>query len=195
MTRDKDDPKDSSSSSGSSKGSLREVTGEGEPKYKYEDFIVPASDTKGHSDRLTFRCKGGHLRKASEFIHTRKFPYKTPSDLFRHALYRHLQWLAFLEPTIKTHLGIMEATVEIARTQQILLQFKNTIEEVRETVEQLESVGMRGQARKLIFDIKKMIDAETSDDVWREKLEEELQTRYGHLLKEGSSLKNFGDDK
>lgn len=191
MARDKDDPKDS----GSSKGSLREVTGKGGPEYKYEDFIIPASDSKGHSDRLTFRCKGGYLRKASEFIHTRKFPYKTPSDLFRHALYRHLQWLAFLEPTIKTHLGVLEATVEIAKTQQILLQFKNTIEEVRETVEQLESVGMRGQARKLIFQIKKMIDAETSDDAWKEKLKEELETRYGHLLKEGSSLKNFEDDE
>ncbi len=175
-------------------GTLREVKQE-DPKYSSEEFVIPSSDNKGHSDRITVRCVGGQLRQASELIHARKFPYKTVSDLFRHALYRHLQWLAFLEPKIEIQMGIMEATVEIARTQQILLQFQNTVEEVKETVVQLEKAGMKGQARKLIFNILKRIEAEAGDSVWKDKLREEIQTRYGYLLKQGSSLTTFEEEK
>ena len=113
------------------------------PKYDVTEFIIPVSDSKGHSTPIALRCQ-------SRFIRARKYPYKTPSDILRHALYRHIHWLHEQEPECASTLVYLDAAVEIGRRQQMHLEFTKTIEYLKSTIDQLEKADMKGEAKKMI---------------------------------------------
>lgn len=152
------------------------------PKYNFEEFIFPASDTKGHSSPIGFRCKSGYLRQMDVFIAAKKFPYKTSSDLLRHALHAHLHWLAELEPKIPVRLSILDAAVELARAQQMLLKYQQTVREIATTVEQLTREGLASEARKLVKNIMQEIEDDPVEDAWKDRLRKELLEKYGYLF-------------
>lgn len=155
------------------------------PKYRREDFIHPTSDAKGHSSPVGFRCMNGYLRTIDVFVSSRKFPYETASDLLRHALHEHLHWLSDLEPKIPVRLNILDAALELARAQQQLIKYQNTVREISVTVEELNRSGMSGQARKLVKQIMIKIDEDPVEDEWKDRLKKEIGAKYGYLFPDG----------
>lgn len=152
------------------------------PKYNPQEFIFPASDAKGHSSPIGFRCRSGYLRDVDVIVASRKFPYKTGSDLMRHALHAHLHYLADLEPKIPVRLSILDAAVELARSQQMLLKYQSTVREISTTVEQLTREGLASEARKLVKNIMQEIENDPIEDAWKDRLRKELLEKYGYLF-------------
>ncbi len=164
------------------KSLLKEVlTG---PKYTKEDFIIPVSDSKGHSSPLGLRCRSRYIRTMHEVLAAGVFPYKTVSDILRHAIHRHLEWLKEIEPDIPISMTYLDAAVDIARVQQMHLDFLNTIQSVSTTVNQLVEVGMEGEAKKMVRSLIDRMEADPLEDAWRKKFTKELKERFGHLLPE-----------
>jgi len=161
---------------------LREViTG---PKYDLQEFIVASSDTKGHSTPIGTRCTYGQVRSVQELLATKKFPYKTTSDLLRHALYRHIVWLSELEPEINISLAYMQIANDIARTNQMHLEFLATIRSVESMVDQLIREGMKVEARAMVREIISKLEEHPSTESWKKKLIEEIKKSFGHLFPE-----------
>ncbi len=159
---------------------LREViTG---PKYDIEEFLVPASDAKGHSTPIGTRCTFGTIRKVQELLAVRKFPYKTTSDLLRHALHRHIEWLCELEPELKIDLSYLRIMKDVAATRQMHLEFLSAIRSVEATVDQLVREGMRSEARRTVQEILDALEGHPSAGVWKKKLIKEIKKSFGHLF-------------
>lgn len=161
---------------------LREVlTG---PKYDLQEFLVDSSDSKGHSTPLGTRCTYGQVRSVQELLATKKFPYKTTSDLLRHALYRHIEWLCKLEPEIKINLSYLQIANDIARTSQMHLEFLATIRTVGSMVDQLIREGMRVEARSMVREIISTLEDHPSTESWKKMLIKEIKKGFGHLFPE-----------
>ena len=155
------------------------------PKYNPRDFIIPTSDSKGHSVPMGFRCMSGYMRDVDVIVSARKFPYRTASDLMRHALHNHLHMLTELEPKIPVRLSILDTAVELARTQQMLLKYQSTVREVANTIDQLTREGLPGEARKLVKDIMVSIEDDPVDDEWKRRLKKEIFDKYSYLFPSG----------
>ena len=160
--------------------SLREVlTG---PRYELKDFLVPASDTKGHSVPIGLRCTGEMMRNVQVILASNKFPYKTTSDLLRHGFLRHIRWLISLEPEISESMDYMDIIMELAKTQQMHLKFLASIQSIGDTVEKLLQEGMKSEAKFMVQKILEKLDSHSSNDVWKKKLYGDIKKRFKHLL-------------
>ena len=84
-----------------------------------KDFLVPASDVRGHSARLQFRVHPGHAQQIDSVVAAKHFPYRSRGDLYRHALTRHLKWLEAIGadgiPSVIQH---VEVIMEIVRAEE-----------------------------------------------------------------------------
>ena len=129
------------------KSMLREVlTG---PKHELKDFLVPSSDSKGHSVSISLRVSRNQARLIQEVLASRKFPYKTISDLARHAVFNHLHWLEDIEPDLTVDLDYMDIPIEAAREEQMHLSFLASVRTVETTINQMLNEGMRDEAKEM----------------------------------------------
>src|SRR5580692_8922165 len=84
--------------------------------YSPEEFLCPGQDDHGASVRLTFRCPP-QMERALEILRDHKaFPYKTVSDIVRHAVHRHLAYCYLIEDGMPRHiLSALDAVLEVCR--------------------------------------------------------------------------------
>ena len=65
------------------------------------DFTIPPAATKyGHSASVSAKLTPELFREIQAHVQSGRFPYRTNSDLMRHALYLHLRVLASMEPGV-----------------------------------------------------------------------------------------------
>jgi len=52
-----------------------------------------ATDSKGHECKIPLRVQPAVARQIGLVAGSKQFPYRTPQELIRHAIYEHLKWL------------------------------------------------------------------------------------------------------
>ena len=73
--------------------------GRGSAKYDEAEFLVGGRGTgPGETEKFTFKVHEGYLSDAERLMRSGHFPYKSMSDMGRHAFVRHIHWLQSLEP-------------------------------------------------------------------------------------------------
>ena len=154
------------------------------------EFRIPASDTKGHSNREYFRCQPGHAQQINMFVQSGKFPYRTRADLIRHAVVRHLRWLHTFEAGVPNIMSQVDAILEVVRQEEMQQEFKHVINKTSETVNGLLADGADGEARRMILKVKEHVNA-MPDGYWKDKYQREIGQRFDHLLKSGAKA-NLG---
>lgn len=65
--------------------------------YDPAEFNIPVDDAKGHSVMQSFRFNHRYQRAMQTILASRRFPYLTVSDIIRHAVHRHVDWLTEIE--------------------------------------------------------------------------------------------------
>jgi len=153
--------------------------------YNPKDFIVPASDDKGHSTRLQCRCNQAYARRIAVIISSGKFPYQTSSDLIRDAINRHLNLLSELEPKIPVDMASLEMVNKIINADREQIEFAGSFEKLSRTVLELLGRGAKGEARRLVLEVAHQVDRMEAG-YWRDWYRQEIKNRFGYLLeKEG----------
>lgn len=147
-----------------------------------EDFHVPASDSHGHSTRLQFRTPKQVRAMMMEIVQTKQFPYRSDSDLLRHAIVRHLRWL-----TDQGYLGAntiftIEAILEVARDDENHQQFIGSLEKLEERVVFHRSRGSVEAAKKMMMRVKELV-GKMPVGPWKEMYERELERRFPELIR------------
>jgi len=64
----------------------------------YTSFIIPSKDANGNTERLQCRITPSMARQMSIILASKFFPYRTQSDIIRHALNHLFHYLDELEP-------------------------------------------------------------------------------------------------
>lgn len=151
-------------------------------KYDPADFIIPAHDTKGHSERLWFRCQPGHDRMADVIVGSKRFPFRTKGDLIRWCLHVGLAKLEALEggPSVNHQ---VDAIMVVVRDSMFQQEFQAMFESLQAAVNQHMVAGADGAARRLIAQVRAHIERMPKDDDWRERYLKELSGKFGHMLK------------
>ena len=150
--------------------------------YDADDFIIPSSDEKGHSVRLGFRAPPGYSRRIDVCIASKKFPYKTSSDLLRHALDRQLKWLA-KQGDLDLEMTRLDLVNDLIRRERELLDFADSFRRLGDTVTELERRGAGKEAKALLMNVLKQLSemAPNSLTTW---YKDEITKRFGHLIQD-----------
>ncbi len=148
-----------------------------------DSFIIPAGDDRGHSTRLQFRCSPAYGRRIDEVVHSRKFPYKTHSDLLRHALDRHLKYLDELEPELKLDMARIDVINRIINRKREEVDFMKSIDSLAETVYFFVKKEAYQKARETLREILEKVD-QIQDEYLRSSYKDEIKKRFGYLMRE-----------
>jgi len=145
------------------------------------DFIIPASDEKGHSVPIAFRCSQAYSRRTAVAVNCTKFPYKTRGDLIRHALHRHLEFLDVIEPELEMDISGLDAVNEIINASNERIAFAKSFDNLSRSVQELSAKGSQGQAKKLVLRVLRKVE-NMSPGYWKDSYLQDLKSRFGHLL-------------
>jgi len=165
-----------------------------QPKYRADEFIIPAHDEKEQSIPYSFRAGKRYASVISELVWSRRFPYKTPGDVYRHALDRHLKWLESIEPgPMRDSLAQIDIINEGIKKAEAAVAFGDSITRLEQTVTKLVSSKLRGMAVQLVYQIRKQA-RQIDHPLLRDLFLEQIQTRFGHLFSgEAMSLSATSD--
>lgn len=154
---------------------------------KTEEFRVSASDTQGHSARHWFRTIPQMAVQVEHVIAGKKFPYRNKGDMLRHALHRHINWLATQE-SFKSVMGQVDAILEVMRDDEMSSDFVMVFEKLSERISSHLSSGANGEATRLLRMVQDTIGG-MPDGYWRDRYQAQMEMKFGHLIKSQGKAK------
>lgn len=154
---------------------------DGDEQINPDSFLVPATDNNGHSVRQWFQCQPGLAKLVRDVVSGRNYPYKSNSDLLRHALLRHIKWLNSIQP-VGSILAQVELINETCKTEMFNAEYDKLFTTISETVSTLLARDAEGQAVKTVLDAKRYM-MEMSDGYWRGRYLKTLEDKFGHIIK------------
>lgn len=167
-------------------------------KYDPADFIIPATDAKGHSERAQCRVMPAEDRALDVILASKKFPFRSKGDIMRWSIYQGIRRLERMEdvPSV-THQ--VDAIVLVLRDEQFNHDFMATFEALGAVIQKHLANGAQGEARRLVTLVKDKIQ-KMPEGHWRDKYLGTLEERYGHIegtaangSKRGASLRAVRD--
>lgn len=158
--------------------------------YNPADFVIPASDHQGHSERVWCRIQPQHDRAISVIMKSGNFPFRTEGDFMRWAIVRAIAVCNQLEP-MPGFIGAADAITEILRQEAYLQELTSMFAKMETVINHHIATGANGEARKLLQTILGRIRA-IEEPYWKRKCEDDLVKRFGHLLEGSRSGKGRG---
>lgn len=146
------------------------------------EFCVPAQDQHGHSERIWTRIQEGYDREMDTIISSRMFPYKTKSDLIRHAVKRHLLFLNEVSPLpLQSVMGQAMAIEELMREEQYLQQFTAMTTRLHEMVNNYLANSEDDKARSLVARVVAKIN-DMPESSWKDKYKRDVNDKFNRLF-------------
>lgn len=155
--------------------------------YNPADFIIPASDHQGHSERVFCRIQPQHERAMSVVMKSGHFPFRTTGDLMRWSIVRGLKVLDKLDP-MPGFLGAADAITEILRQEVYLQELTAMFQKMESVMATHVANGAHGEARRLLTVVLQKVRA-IDEPYWKGKCEADVLSRFGHLLEGKGSAK------
>lgn len=153
-----------------------------------EEWVCPAVDAKGHSVRESFRVPPTLHRAVEILVASKRFPYKTTGDFFRHAVYRHAFFCHRRAQDVPRHLIMAcEAIAEQMRDEQTVLAIRNAIETAVKTCSMHAADGNTRAVIRIVAQVKSQIDAIPKESAWRKRFLTEFRDKlagFARVLRE-----------
>jgi len=148
--------------------------------YSLEEFFVKPTDEKGHGDKVSARVPPDLSRLVEVIVASKKFPYKTSSDLFRDAIWR-------LAALLSPHIDSFEGTTIIARLN-IMEEILKPYRAGEKLVAEIDSLGLSLLALDSLSEKKRLVGItkenleQVSSPYWRERALKLLREKYGEYI-------------
>ncbi len=151
------------------------------PGYSESEFLIPARDARGHYERCWFNIPGGYKRQIHMILNSKKVPYRTESDLHRHALHRHLSWLLDLEGGVPSVMQEIEMANELLRREQFHQETQKLFASLDQIVASYLGEGATDEAKRTLGKVRHLIER-MPEGYWRDKSLKNLE-KYSYLGK------------
>ena len=161
----------------------------------WEDFQVPATDSKGHFETLRFRCPSEMASQVAEIVSERSFRCKSMSLVCRHALRRHLTWLGTLDDKLKQRMSWMEAELMVIQKAEKMLAHSALAQELDKVVALLLGAGEKEEAKRLVLHCINVISQGSGKDSWKRKALLHIKKKHAGLISSGVSIDPAEFDK
>ncbi len=129
------------------------------------------------------------MRQVDEIVTSRWFPYRTKSDLLRHALKAHLEMLVSISP-VQSFVQQIAAVNIIMAEDQYQSDFLKSIDKLADVVLGHQRAGREQQAISLIRRVRSEVETMPDDSVYRGLYLKELDARWGPMMR--TSIGGFG---
>jgi Arc/MetJ-type ribon-helix-helix transcriptional regulator len=150
--------------------------------------VVPAQDAKGHSARLWVRVPPGVERQMEILIAAKKLPYKTVSDMIRHAISRHLEFLHVHKGGAPRHLMTsIRATDELVREDDLRAAAEESFRALNRRIEDHLDKGDNQEAVRLLAFVQQEIRA-VAECGWKKRFMARFTRNYGRYLQTGGAI-------
>lgn len=146
------------------------------------DFIVPASDDKGHSEVVRFRLQPGHAFAVSKIVQGKQHPYRTASDFYRHAVLLLLKYLSSIGP-VPDVVQQVDAIIELVKEDRYDQQYRDVIDAIGERIIRNQNANRHGAAVRLLLRAMRLIDQMPSGDQ-KDQFVETFHERWGGLIEQ-----------
>jgi len=123
-----------------------------------DSFFVPGTDENGKSSRLSFSVPPAVDRFLVELIARRTLPYRTKSDLLRHALVKHVETLKDIDPIIHSQYASVQAVLRVLQDVEAAAELENSIALLKEHMQYFIDKRMPDAARGLLEEIRKIVN-------------------------------------
>jgi len=167
------------------------------------EFRVPVSDDHGHTTRITLRVLPGHATAIHQVLESKWFSYTSTLQIYRHAIKRHLEWLATLAPIPNSIIHRTNAIMEIMYEEEQQEKFMDIIEGMSDRVGRLLGEGLVELAKECVNRTYSEID-QMPECLWKKRFIKKMNEKYGYLLNEQhkkevakvvASLLDLGDEE
>ena len=159
-------------------------------KYPPESFIIPGQDNNGNSVRVWCRVIPLLERSMDILFASHKFPFKSKGDLMRWCIKMGVERLEEMEPALGSVTAQVDAMLSVLRDEELHHSFLTLFNTMAGTVGMHIQAQALGEARRVISDMRRMMDR-IDNDYWRGRYQKELEDKFGHLLK-GSIVAGAG---
>lgn len=152
-------------------------------KYPSNEFIVPASDSKGRTARVQSKITPMLARQVTEAVTCRKFGFRTESDVVRWCVKYGLNFLHELEPDYAPFMMRVNAELEILREAALRASLEDVIGELEKTVRLCLEKGELPEAQRLV---KQTYDRfyNSEDDIWRKRILAQIKDKFRYVMEQ-----------
>ncbi len=148
---------------------------------KTTGFGIPARNSKGLDHTIGVRFWPEVALAANEIIAKRAFNYRTPADLYRHAIVRHLEYLGEKNPKLEEWWFVK--AVRAIETRAHLAELQTITNYLSREAEALERMGEEKEARQLVVSVIQEIDKADIPDAMKKRYLKLIMKRHGRLLR------------
>ena len=159
---------------------LRRAFGYDNGHYDPREFIIPAKDHQGHTERGWFHMPPPVDRALEVVLREHHFPFRTKGDVIRWCVVTGLKMLEKLEPD-PGFIGRAEVVIHMCRMEEYNQTYQTMIEYLSKVVNDATTNKMTGEARRLLAEAKAEV-MKIPEDEWRNRCLEDMKTRFGHLM-------------
>lgn len=150
-------------------------------EYDPANFIVPASDSKGHSERYTFRLSISMHREVNTIVASKLFPFLDASDVYRWCVREGLEKLNSMQEVPNSVFGQAEAALEVCREVIYHKQFEQMFTVMDEAMEKVRGSGGFSEIRRLYARVQSAFE-KMPEGHWRTHYLSTLRRKYLHLI-------------
>jgi hypothetical protein len=154
-----------------------------ELKYDPADFVIPAQDAKGHSERFQCRLQPGDDRALDVIVGSKKFPFRTKGDVGRWAIHVGIRRLEQME-AVPSVTAEVDAMIGILRDEMFHHEFQATFDAMDRVISTHIGAQAYGEARRVVALMRDRI-SKMPDGYWKEKYDAKVLEKHGHLLEVG----------
>lgn len=138
--------------------------------FSHEEWVVPATDAKGHSVRESVRIPPVMHRAIEVLVASKRFPYKTVGDFVRHAIYRNLFFCHRRADDVPRHLlSVAESVIVQMRDEHQMMTMRAAIEATVKTLSQHATDGNVAMVRQIIGQIHSMLSQIDKNSAWKKQ--------------------------
>ncbi len=145
-----------------------------------DDFRLPARNSRGKDHVVGFRCWPEFALAIDKIIAKKAFNYRTASDLYRHAIARHLEWLGEKNPKLEEWWFVR--AVRAIETKAHVAELLTIPQYLSREAETLERMGEEEQARDLVREVIREISGADMPDGMKRRYLKLIMKRHLRLL-------------
>jgi hypothetical protein len=145
-------------------------------------YITPSSNAKGEGTRISVRVPPELYRLMDIFFSSKRWPYQTFSDLVRHALFNHVEWLDSQdseEHGVQYLVAMANALVD----EEMRTSFRRMLSKLHLIIQEHEEAGEIDDASRVVNQILGVIRG-MPDGSMKARYERDVRESYGHLAGE-----------
>jgi len=152
---------------------------------KEDDFVVPAANAQGHSEKVRVRMMPEMWKQISGVVQSGKLPFRSNHNFIRWAIREGLRRCQTLSPIENCRMSIIETMVDIINHHDEQREYAGLFERALSSINRDIADGRAGEARRLATRLYQQIRKMREDDTWKDRYLEKWEREFGELVRSG----------